>query len=178
MKFGLVITLNFCLCIAVAQKQLNSHILWNDTVKLEWKDYKKVKVGLNPNYEAATTVVVYKTLDTINGKIHLRFFAAFSKDLSWVVKDKQSPELLEHERLHFVLCEIYARILRKKLMNLKVPLTMEILEKEMKENRKLMDKENETYDVETKHGLIMLKQKEWSEKIKNKLKELEKYKLK
>lgn len=176
-----VITLFFCVMKQWSFSQTNSerYILWNDTLKPNWNDYNKLDKPKHPTFASATAVVVTYTFVTIQKTEYAKGIALFSKDFSWVLKKNITEDLLQHERLHFDLTEIYARLFTKTIIemskNIKGPLPVDTLEKWREQLQVKMDKENLKYDTETIHGMHKEKQKMWSASVKKRLFELEKY---
>ena len=86
----------------------------------------------------------------------------FEPHNSWT-KTNESVELLEHERLHFHISELYARKLRKQIQETKFNSTDQKLMNEI--SRMYEDKMNELskyqirYDRETSHSTMEEKQK-------------------
>jgi hypothetical protein len=99
---------------------------------LDWKDFKEVDKSPDPKhpdrvaytgwndtigeYESGEATIVYGPLNgPFTAKVTLplnmapSFTAVFDKAKSWVVKGKQTPQLLEHERLHLRIAEYIAK---------------------------------------------------------------------
>lgn len=103
--------------------------------------------------------------------------ATFSINTSWVIKKYETGELLKHEQLHFDIIELFARKLRKRILNTKIT-TKGTQEQLKKLQTDLQNEENayqNLYDKQTDHSRNKQKQKEWGEKIAKELKELEDY---
>lgn len=87
--------------------------------------------------------------------------------------------LTEHEFIHFKIEEICARKIRKRLMKIKSgkykkirSIVSSVFQEEYDKKKYI----NKLYDLETSHGTVMTKQKEWGKKIDDALKSLSKYK--
>jgi predicted secreted Zn-dependent protease len=85
--------------------------------------------------------------------------------------------LLEHERLHFDISEIFAREIRQAVDSLrrKGKSKVDIYSKAVHSWLSVWDEWSDAYDEETSHGLRPSKQKEWAIKIQKDLKALAKY---
>lgn len=156
-------------------------IIWGDSVKLVWKDFKQIEPTKGLKGEAGTTVKFHYKDTCIDGRISVWVYAWFSKSKSWVVKGSQSKEgLLEHEQLHFDIIELYVRRCRMGIAFSQKDCTQfnyDELLKIIKQNSKMAEDANELYDEESDHYRNKAKQKEWEEKIKKELKMHEGYKL-
>ena len=85
---------------------------------------------------------------------------------------------LKHERLHFDICEFYARKLRKEVAERDLSGIMdpgEIIKPIYNRITQEMFQEQDRYDRETKNGIQAIQQKIWNEDVKKRLKEFEKY---
>ncbi|GAA4892024.1 hypothetical protein GCM10023311_15560 [Flaviramulus aquimarinus] len=102
----------------------NNTMPWNASNKLEWKDYKGT---LNPEIIAYASTsykidiipenVIVDLNDYIVNYQDLTVVANFYKNHSWTVSN--DVELLNHERLHFDIAELFARKIRKRFSELK-----------------------------------------------------------
>ncbi|MGZ4089657.1 MAG: hypothetical protein ACXVNM_13020 [Bacteroidia bacterium] len=153
-------------------------IIWADTVKLTWKDYTKVEKSKVPPYEAGTTINIHFGVKIKNRKENIQAIARFSRSKSWVMKSSLHDEaLLNHEKLHFDIAEIYARLCTKKIQSLKPnEIDLKLLQKLSNEYLAMAMKENLIYDDESLHGENKDKQKQWEERVKKRLTELSIYK--
>jgi hypothetical protein len=155
-------------------------IEWSESRKLTWNDFKgKINSrDLNTSAETSCELGLKSNSVKIFNKPKIAVTNIFDCNSSWVLpKDKNSSALLDHEQLHFDLNEIYARQLRKKILEGKFSYFNLI-----KESNKIYEeislsciKRQELYDTETKHGTENIAQKRWEKDIKTELKELEAY---
>jgi predicted secreted Zn-dependent protease len=101
----------------------------------------------------------------------------FYKNTSWVISDKKSDYILNHEQLHFDLAEVYSRKYRKALQAAKLELG-NMQQAETIFNRVYSDfvKRQERYDNETEHGINTVKQGEWNAIIEIELAKYDLYK--
>ncbi|MBK8584214.1 MAG: DUF922 domain-containing protein [Bacteroidetes bacterium] len=140
-------------------------LIWGTDYKLNWNDFKG---PVPPSDFAAESNCMfnYKARPEIaDGKMTLfvNFDACFIKGSSWVKEDKLQDSLLLHEQYHFNICEVYARRLKSRLMQLEL--------KPMQVEKQIKAVFNEVwsayvlaqneYDEETQHGLITENQNEW-----------------
>jgi len=111
-----------------------------------------------------------------NGNMLFSVQAVFVKSKSNIVKT--SDYILKHEQLHFDICELYARKLRKMMLETDFKKVKNI----QHEIQNMYNKVNEEYakyerkyDEDTNHGENPAKQKVWSDDVTNQLKELDQY---
>ena len=141
---------------------------WQEFDPLDWEDFK----GYRPdqyNGDAGSVVKIKAVPYIVRKKIKYDVYALFDKTKSWALE--RSPQLLKHEQLHFDIAELYARKIRKKILQLSGNKKND-LKTYNREIRKLLNESNEfdrLYDVETLHGSLTRKQKEWEHKVKQSL---------
>lgn len=147
---------------------------WQRFDPLEWEDFK----GSRPDQyhgDAGTMVKIKAVPYLVRKKVKYHVYALFDKTNSWALE--QSPQLLKHEQLHFDIAELYARKIRKKIRQLSVNKKND-LKVYNHEIRKLLQESNDfdrLYDIETLHGSLPKKQKEWEARVKSALKELNEF---
>jgi hypothetical protein len=155
-------------------------IEWSENRKLTWSDFKgkeNIK-DFNASAETSCELGLKSNSVKILGKTAISVTNMFECNLSWVLpKSKNNNDLLEHEQLHFDLNEIYARQLRKKIIETKFSYFNLIKEsnKIYEEISLLNIKRQELYDSETNHGTESIAQKRWEKDIKTELNELVAY---
>lgn len=153
-------------------------ILWNDETKLSWNNFKG-----NPNnyseYSAITSYVILNDWSFGIDSFTINTSCFFKIKESWVIDSKKSSNLLLHEQIHFDLAELYSRLYRKELKNIKyiyyndvIKLSNVIYDRISKE----LKIEQDTYDKETCFSTNIKVQKEWIIKVKKRLSEFEDYK--
>jgi len=113
-------------------------------------------------------------------KVQLKFtevYSIFYKSTSWVKPKEKTDEVLSHEQGHFDIAEIAARKIRKQLVNQKFKkrTAMKKFKRIIYSVSNEMTKMQELYDRETDFHRNKEQQKNWDEKIKNELKELDDY---
>jgi hypothetical protein len=143
--------------------------------KLEWKYYIG-QIDSNSNYWANTSCgvnykfrIVPSFTDTV--KVVLHSWTVLKND-SWVLPDKKSSELLEHEQGHFdfsILCSLEFEKVVKSTTFLKNNYSQKIdsLFKVTLNKYKLMEIQ---YDTETNHMFNKNKQAEWNKTLETMLK--------
>ena len=141
---------------------------WQEFDLLDWEDFK----GYRPEQydgDAGSLVKIKAVPYIVRKKIKYDVYALFDKTKSWALE--RSPQLLKHEQLHFDIAELYARKIRKKILQLSSKKKND-LKTYNHEIRKLLNESNEfdrLYDMETLHGSLTRKQKEWEHKVKQSL---------
>lgn len=150
-------------------------ILWNDTVKLSWKDFK-AQVVPNASEAAMTASSMEFAYNTKNTQLFWKVKVKFFPNLSWSKKEKQSDYILKHEQLHFNITELYARLLRKQLSeNIKSTKDISKLKQINKSILSKWQNEQNQYDKETNHSMNIAKQNEWNISIQQRLDQLKEF---
>jgi hypothetical protein len=150
-------------------------ICWRADYKLQWSDFKGVAPEGNPWQAVCATEI------SANGYWEGKYpnyevMHYFFRSKSWT-RDTVSTILLEHERLHFDIREVFARRIRLTVESLrnrretKVSVYDTAIQALLKQCREW----TELYDEETSHSLRPSKQKEWAIKVQKELSGLEKY---
>lgn len=174
--FFLILTL--AAGIAHAQKERGASqaaLVWNDYYDLGWHDFEGVP-GEDAVGDAGTVVQIKAKPYLIQNKVEYDVVAVFLRNKSWVIG--KSDQLLAHERLHFDIAELYARKIRKKVLDLKERniTDLKIYNAAVKE---ILDESNAAdiqYDTETLHGSLLRKQETWEAKVAEQLHELDGFK--
>jgi hypothetical protein len=139
---------------------------WDSIRKLTWEDFKGRSTNSEEGDVAATTSCRFGL--QANNTITNEFICYQSS----VKPDQKTPSLLAHEQLHFDLCEVYTRRLRKQLPELKP----EEIQDAFIRMHKLYKEQQDLYDTETNHGLEPQAQARWAHTINEELKTLSAYK--
>lgn len=150
-----------------------SQMDWNSELKINWSNFKG-NAPKTSEFKANTAtyfVCEYGSNDTC---FFYNVKNLFDKFKSWH-KDSTN-DLLEHERGHFDISEIYARKIRKFL---KTNLLLATPDNSIRQGIEALEKQKniyqKLYDKETNFSLNYEKQLEWQNKIKRQLKELDNY---
>lgn len=172
----------FLICLFVFPISKNSkcqegnEILWGDH-EINWNDFKGIpNPNISSNYLANLTSSI-----NIDGKYVRRdsvvyFIKAYmNKDLSWTRTN--SDTILNHERRHFDITEIYVRKLRK--LYWERHFKRSTLNRDLDLYYKLIlaerNQKQDIYDKETNHGINYMKQLEWDKRIRSELQQLKEF---
>lgn len=173
-KFLIAIVVSICMF------QDQSTMSWNHDYRLDWSDFKGKPT---PQHSAVAVTASgisfrYSTKMSKTQLIDYSFMvkADFYPEQSWYLKEHANTSILNHERLHFDITELYARKFRQRIKN--TTFTRNI-NSEMEAIREAINAELETmqntYDAETSHSQNEDKQKEWQAKITVQLNKLAYY---
>lgn len=104
--------------------------------------------------------------------------ATFDPNNSWFRSPKTAtPELLRHEQIHFDITEVYARIMRQKLLIFQARADCNKLQPAFSNLTKGVyadwEREQNRYDAETNHGLNAARQAYWDKQTQLKLTQLQ-----
>lgn len=157
------------------RKLKNDTIIWKQDSLLRPTDFKARPKPNGPLGLTASMLFIYS--GESDGELIFYVEALFVKSKSYITKS--SEYVLRHEQLHFDICELNARKLRKKLSETdfkKVKKLTEEIQKQFNNSISQIHKEQEKYDKETEHGLNSAKQAIWNESIQKQIKELDDYK--
>ncbi|GAB2947547.1 hypothetical protein GCM10027048_10620 [Hymenobacter coalescens] len=152
-------------------------LAWSATRPLTWADFKARPNTADPLH-ALTTASIGAQIGCQDYVFSANVQATFTPTESWVKTPHTASEaLLHHEQVHFDLTEVHARQLRQKLKTLKFD--CEHLQPAFNNVMKVAianwQREQQRYDVETNHGLNLVKQKSWDEQVVRRLGELQAY---
>jgi len=155
------------------KKLKNDTIIWQKDSLLSREDFKgrvtKQWAG------CCATFLMVEPVET-DGNILFSVQAVFIKSKSNIIQT--SDYILKHEQLHFDICELYARKLRKMMTETdfkKVKnIQHEIQTMYNKVNMEFGKYENK-YDEDTNHGENPAKQKVWSDDVAGQMKELDQF---
>lgn len=168
-QFILFISILTMMAFSLAEEK--KPIEYNERNELTWKD-NHARSNKSSYFKALTvTKITFK--GSSNGKIvQLSIKNTFEPHNSWT-KNKESNALLEHERLHFHISELYARKLRKEILETEFTAREQKLMNEIsrlyEDKMKELSQYQRQYDRETDHSTIEEKQNEWELKIKSEL---------
>lgn len=143
---------------------------WSSNRKLTWDDYKGTPPPEQDTNVAATTSCRFGLLANPAGTVTNEFICHQSS----VRPGQKKPALLAHEQLHFDLCEVYARKLRKELAA--TPLNQQEVNDAFIKTYRRYKEQQWLYDQETNHGLEPQAQERWQQAITKELDTLAAYK--
>ena len=139
-------------------------IAWNLQDRIEWDDFHG-EPRLDTPFDATIMTNIRHHYRIEFGQLHYDVQAYFYPKHSWA--RRQSPALLEHERLHFDLTQVYAKRLRDYLAKCAEEPVKNRLE--IEENVTFFldrwDLAEEHYDQITSHGLRYHAQLDWQERV-------------
>lgn len=146
---------------------------WKPGLLLHWDDFRG-KPAASPFSAQSNCIFTYTadpSYDRGIMKVKVYLNACFAKNSSWVKPDDKKASLLLHEQLHFDICELYIRHLRKKVQQ--ASFSIPHLNEEMKELfdsswAEYQERQN-AYDLETGHGTNELIQEKWNKAITDEL---------
>lgn len=151
-------------------------IPWNAAQPVQWSDFKGKPVAGSREAAMTTSSIEFSfesnNQDQLSWKVQSKFFP----ELSWSKADHRTALILQHERLHFDITELYARTLRKRLQE--EIRSVNDIPKFKPVVKAVLDDWNEaqlTYDKETKHSIDHQKQAEWNLAIAQRLDVLSAY---
>ncbi len=155
------------------KKLKNDTIIWQKDSLLTREDFKG-KVTKEWSGCCATAIMIIP--NESNGNMFFSVQAVFMKSKSNIIQT--SDYILKHEQLHFDICELFARKLRKMMLETDFTKVKNIqLEIQKMYNKVNLDyaKYQRKYDEETNHGENPAKQKVWSDDVANQMAELTQY---
>lgn len=166
--------------LSVVMFQDSPTITWDLNYRLEWSDFKGQPKPQNNSVAVTASGITFsysaKMSDTRLIDYYYTVSADFYSDQSWCLKEKVDNNILNHERLHFDITELHARMFRQRIE--KTRFTMQI-NKQMDRLHKSINNELEVlqnkYDTETRHSQNIEKQQEWQSKIIDALNKLSRY---
>jgi len=156
-------------------------VLWQEDLQLHWKDFKGTP---KPHIDAVAITasgitfgysVTRSETEVVDANFTIE--AHFYPDHSWCKKGRVNDVVLNHERFHFNITELFARKFRQRIA--KAHFTNAI-KQEADAIYKAINKELEVmqkhYDKETNYSMDLEQQNYWQLKIEAELKALSKYK--
>lgn len=153
----------------------NEEINWSADRKLCWEDFKG-EADSTRDYAAYTSYTISSSYTQKSDTLTILLSNTFVPNLSWVKANKQTPDLLAHEQLHFDIAELYARKTRKEFSQLSSKTNLESQWKKIyNKYQSELDKEQNRYDKETDYSRNVLNQKKWNNSIKKRLDSLSGY---
>lgn len=151
---------------------------WSADRKLTWQDFKAAPVT-GTDFGAATSAgFSYQSLPgPLFSRIKFVVKNTFNCELSWVnPKHNTNAYLLSHEQLHFDICEVHARLLRKKFAGNKLTIfNIKQCYAYFDEIFAKYEAQQKLFDEESDHGINAEKQAEWRNKTDAALLELHMY---
>ena len=110
------VLLLFTFTSALAQEGLKKD--WDQSNPLQWADFQGQIDQTSPFFASTSSGITYTWHVEINRDSRKFTFTVKSfmdKSRSWTKVEKQTPELLKHEQIHFDISEFFARKLQEAL---------------------------------------------------------------
>jgi hypothetical protein len=147
-------------------------ITWNQNRPLKFEDFKYTPQK-EQEYSALTASKLYFDHTINNDSIKYNIYYYFMCDSSWICC--HDSILLAHEQGHFDISEIYARMLRKKTIELiNKYSSLDSIQYYINSLFESIDIDD-VYDTETNHGTITTENERWKNKIDKMLDSLKDY---
>jgi hypothetical protein len=169
-----------CNVILYAQFENDTLIYWSKNRPLTSQDFQ----GVVPSSKFKTNEVANVCSEISSEGSSLNKYTTpeytilvyFLKRESWKKPDFSLSEL-NHEQTHFNISELYGRKIRALIQKLNDQgiNDLGIYEKEIQDLYNEKKKTDAFYDSETRNGRVLLKQKEWDEKITKELETLKEF---
>ncbi len=168
--------------IVVAEENVNTPAVatafqWSADRKLTWDDFKGA-VDYSDDITAAATycgIGFESEAGSADGPVYVKVYNRFFPSRSWVKAGQLNSYILAHEQCHFDICELYTRILRKKLNE--AAAGKNVTAEQLKDIYAKVQSEytacQEQYEQETAHGTIDELQQAWEYKVAGQLKDTE-----
>lgn len=172
-----IFILTFFTCLLFQEEQT---ITWHNDLELQWSDFKGEPKSVG-DAVAITASGISFGFSATRSSIGLEDYSFnitshFYPDKSWHVNEPLSDVVLNHERLHFDITELYARKFRQRITNFKFT---NAINNEMQNIHDVIIKElgelQNKYDAETNHSQILEKQIAWQKFIALELNKLSNY---
>jgi hypothetical protein len=155
----------------------SSDTLFYPARRLKWSDFRGTPSRGGPSAAVAFTSFSYEgssllRKDTLQITLRLQVF--FIRSASWVRGGSMDSYSLAHEQLHFDITYLVARRFMNKVREL--PLTKEdfdsMIQYEYLESFREMNRLQEGFDGETRHGTVISAQLDWNRKIARQLEDI------
>ncbi|MFL0352365.1 hypothetical protein [Xanthomarina sp. GH4-25] len=156
-------------------------ILWNDSIKLSWNDFKD-QPDLNTDVVAITAsgMTFQYSIKKSNNQIvgfTSKVVTLFYPDKSWYKPERATAHILSHEQLHFDITELYVRKFRKQISQIIVSENLaENLDSLHLQIQKDLKNRQNLYDTETDYSRHVETQAKWQEQIGMELSNLSNFK--
>ncbi|PCJ65007.1 MAG: DUF922 domain-containing protein [Bacteroidetes bacterium] len=149
-----------------------NEIIWNQNISLDWNDFSHKPQ--NDYYAALTASGISYSYTIKETSCDIEIFAVFDRDESWVNYEKATEMLLEHEQLHFDITEVWARKLRKSVLEATY-IDNQVLDELYEEHLMGLIIMQAFYDEESHHSLHRNEQIVWEKRIQIELEKLKEY---
>ncbi len=147
--------------------------------KVNWSDFDG-PIRNNNRYGAAIfTSFAFDSKVTVENNIIIAEITPkvyTDKNMSWAKPDIKTPYALSHEQLHFDICYLNTLKFLEKIKTFKEDTRDDLISRIQYEYLEFYKKTHNMqteYDDETTHSLVKHKQKEWEDKIRSAIKEVD-----
>lgn len=168
----LIVLLLVLLQLSAPAQQAGNFLSWDKGTPLNWHHFKGTPDAEDKVHAAVTFAGIDLKAERVNllGEITFSARAVFDQQQSWSYPERQTPEILQHEQLHFDIAEVYARKLERKLNSLNIRQGQKAAAKELLQRYTRAQLACQArYDAETVHGLNRQQQQAWHELIRREL---------
>lgn len=150
---------------------------WKADTRLSWDDFMAVSKGVKGFAVATATSRFVYEIKWIEDNLKVNVFVRFYCHESWKNPRITIPEVLDHEQLHFDICELYGRTFYLAILEQckKAPLNESIVRKIYSRFQKEFNQYQDLYDDETDNSTNGEMQKKWEQKIARELLALAEY---
>jgi hypothetical protein len=156
-------------------------IVWHPDLELQWSNFKG---NPKPSDKAValtasgiTFALSTKKTDTQLIDFTYQIQAVFYPEKSWYVNRPLSDIVLDHERLHFDITELFARKFKKQISESQFTINISAEIKDIYDSiNEELDDMQRRYDLETNHSQNIKKQKEWEQLVALEIHRLSHYK--
>ena len=168
----LLLFIILALTLQPADSGSERYLTWAAEEKLSWNDFMG-DPDISTEMKAHTNSKLKFRWTCDNNKLNFTVSASFDRHTSWKKADV-TDHLLAHEQLHFDITELYARKLRKAVLELENPCVLPGADlKALAKTFHIAWKEREeAYDMESDHSMDLVVQAEWAAMIAKELEAL------
>jgi predicted secreted Zn-dependent protease len=142
--------------------------------RISWRQFRDVSVrpaGMNEDAEIEVEPYLGFRTRTHNGNVEIvdvNTTISVSRQRSWVLNDRKTDWLLNHEQGHFDITALGMRDLYNQLISLSAPSVAELNSQASQMQSAIqsrIDDTNRTYDSQTNHGSNTAEQARWTSRI-------------
>lgn len=158
-------------------------ICWQENRKLTWRDFQATASLLSSDSafaaHVAPALLVTGYVDALE-KNNFRVSVSLNPQECWVADstDALAALTLAHEQLHFDICELVARQLRRRIAQA-YQAGQDVFSaafcQEVKDFVAKFDQLEDTYDQQTRHGNRASEQRQWAQRVRRELAQLSRY---